>query len=1159
MLSMHSLRMRCADSVQDSDTTLTGAYNTRPPRRSRLAVAALFIAAAAVLPACSSGGGGDNGESNPRSEVTAGGLNFTYPFNGQQDVLLDTLMVVNFDGSVSGDVSDALELQVDGSTAQPGITVERDADRPNILRLVPNGPLLPNRDYSVVATQALSGGTTRFDAGSTLFTFRSRPAEGRPADGAFQVTTVTPGETNPETNRQSVFTQFNAIRVILNEPVDPATVNNQTFTVEGPDGAVTDARLTALGRYIVFDPNEDLAPGNYTVSWTDGITSVFGKSLTAGSQQRTVLTLGDQPTDQTLVIEEDSSADDVTDLPDNILTGLPINNVNILSQLIGSNDQPVLGSGDANANPPIRNRVATTLATPGTAGYGDVIPAVIRAGQKFQLKGLKLFLGGEEAGVETPIDSGPIDVNFINDVSVYLMSNDYRNVETPTAVQLRFDLGIGTLVTAALASDSRNFVIQQLANGVFNQSVLNIQAAGLAIPRDNGDLEISTLGTFPINVNRTDNATVNFQLTLVLPANPTDGEGGSGTEDSVGPVITARSPSACLYAFGSAGYNTIYDRQGVAPTVLPEPLCIDGNIQTDNSAAINSFPIESSPAIVFSSPIDPNTVNGQNIQLTGGGTPVEATYRVEGFSVVVDPVELLTPDTDYTLTLNTAIEDLDGNPLSGSNAAGPRLTMNFRTEPQVTTDSAPPLLGTLSPGVPCALETDNVNDSFLTGGDTAGNCVGSSTTDAPFNYPVFENPVNVPVDAVLSKFVDASTIVLADGCLTAGSGQANAVEGASVALQQMDANGQCVGAVDAAIALANPGDAQTRSFTIRPTDYLEAGTRYWIVVCGTEGDRCTQGVPGVIADIDGAQLNTDPLNGTGSTDSSTGTAGGPDIVMPFDAIAANNDYYTTQFTLPETDTNGNGRVDAGERPQPGNRALLTLEAGGIGALASIENPNRPDGKYANYLSLARPIAIREATTECARVDAVQFGEGDTPNAGSAVGETPGTCVPVSLLPGGITSLTGVQATATLAGADLLTINTGRILLRFPNDQDANPTDTPNQTGYIVERCTGQFPGGVEYDFEPCFAASLNLVANAPDGENVTLDQQQFVANLVGPVTFEQNGRLVISLRNANQIELDATASLLGAPIPATATIEPAELTFQLVGNAVHGGRAFPNR
>ncbi|WP_006915022.1 Ig-like domain-containing protein [Salinisphaera shabanensis] len=1113
-------------------------------------------------------------------------------------MLLDTQIVVNFDGTVTDSALASLALQVkpadaDDDQYQPaelGVTFDRDAqqfnrkdNQFNPVRLNLDGALKPNSTYAVTATGDITVGNTTFRDGKPLFSFTTRPGEGRPANGDFQVTTVTPGEINPATQEPTVFTQFNAIRVILNEPVNPATVNENTFFVEDSNGnRVTDARLTALGRYIVFDPNEDLAPGDYTVSWTSDITSVFGKSLTEGSEPRTVLTLGNQPTDQTLIIEDGSSAQERVNLPDSLLSGLKVNNVNIDSQLIGSNDQPVLGPEDVpfSVSPPLRNRVATTLATPGTAGYGDVIPAVIPAGQKFQLKGLKLFLGGEEAGVETPIDSGPIDVNFINDVSVYLMANDYRNVVTPTAVQLRFDLGIGTLVTAALGSDPENFVIQQLANGVFNQSVLNIQGAGLAIPRGNGDLEIQTLGTFPINVNRTDNATVNFQLTLVLPANPDDAEvaGASDTQDSVGPVITARSPSACLYAFGSPLYDAFYT--GAAPTAFPEPFCT--NFQTAPGGqplpptqggglgvAVNSFPIESSPAIVFSSPIDPNTVNAQSIQLaSSGGTPLtedEVNYRVEGFSVVIDPVDLLAPDTDYTISLPNSrtenqLRDLDGNPLS-DNAGGPGLTMNFRTEPQVATDSAPPLLGTLSPGIPCALETDNVGDSFVTGGDTAGNCVGSSTDNAAFNYPVFQSPVNVPVDAVLSKFVDASTIVLADGCLTAGSGEGNGVEGASVALQEMDGNGQCVGAVDADIALANPGDAQTRSFTIRPTDYLEQGTRYWIVVCGTEGDRCTGGsVPaGVIADLNGAAVNTDPLNGTGSTDSSTGTAGGPDIVMPFDAIAANNDYYTTQFTLPETDTNGNGRVDDGERLQPGNRALLSLEAGGIGALATIESPDRPDGKYANYLSLARPIAIREATSDCARVDAVQFGEGNTPNAGSAVGETPETCVPVSLLPGGITSLTGVEATATLAGAPLLTINTGRILLRFPNDQDANPTGTPNQTGYIVERCTGQFPGGVEYDFEPCFAASLNLVANAPDGENVTLDQQQFAANLVGPVTFEQNGRLVISLRNANQIELDATASLLGAPIPATATIEPAELTFQLVGNAVHGGRAFPNR
>ena len=142
-----------------------------------------------------------------------------------------------------------------------------------------------------------------------------------------------------------------------------------------------------------------------------------------------------------------------------------------------------------------------------------------------------------------------------------------------------------------------------------------------------------------------------------------------------------------------------------------------------------------------------------------------------------------------------------------------------------------------------------------------------------------------------------------------------------------------------------------------------------------------------------------------------------------------------------------------------------------------------------------------------------------------------------------------------AGAD--PIQTGRVLLRFPNDSGNNIADGVSQSGYIVEKCSGTFADTeTTYDFEPCFTASLNLVANAPDGQGVALPQQQLVANVVGPVTFEQNGRLIISLRNTNTLTLNATA--LGL-LPTTATIPPAALNFQLVGSPAHGGREFPNR
>ena len=98
--------------------------------------------------------------------------------------------------------------------------------------------------------------------------------------------------------------------------------------------------------------------------------------------------------------------------------------------------------------------------------------------------------------------------------------------------------------------------------------------------------------------------------------------------------------------------------------------------------------------------------------------------------------------------------------------------------------------------------------------------------------------------------------------------------------------------------------------------------------------------------------------------------------------------------------------------------------------------------------------------------------------------------------------------------------------------------------------------GQAYQYEPCFVAGLNLVASAPDAQGLELEPQVIRLNLVGPVTFQQNGRLVIALNNANTFSLAASA--LGL-LPATAEIRPGRLNFQLTGNEIHGGRAFPER
>lgn len=1173
--------------------------NTSPAPRAHFktfATIALTAAMFALLPACSSGDGGNNGNDGPGGEK---GLAFTYPYNGQQDVVLDTQISVNFAGELDSGNESGLTLIANPDADSPQTTeieIVADDNQPGIFRIQPAERLLPETTYSVRATQDISSGFTSVAEGEDLFTFTTRPQSGRPTEGPFEVVFSTATDTNPETDTQLVFTEFNALRLRFSEPVDSSTIQNgDGFTFTDSDGNGVPGRLTALGRYLTFDPTEDLdSEQTYTVTLTEDVISAFGKTLEGGySDTITPVDTGETAT-QNLTVEPSAASLDA--LPDNPLNGLTTNNVVIQSQLIGMNNQLA-------SNADSRDGLLTTLAEPGLEAFGATIPAVIRGGQKFQTTGLDLQLNGE---IDTPVMSGPIDVNLINDVDVYLMANQLRNVETPTAVRLRFDLGIGTQINAA-SGTPENF-IESLANGVFNQTVMNIQAAGTAVASENGDLVINTIGSFPIKVNRTGDAAVDFALQLTLPA----GDQTPVQDDVTAPFVTAQSPSACLYVFGSPAYRTVYNQNDASPTALPEQLCVQTLAAGGATPPfINSFPVESSPAIVFSEPLAPTSVNSESIQLIGPSGNVPVALRVEGSSVVIDPADRLEPSTDYTIMLGSSdmLTDLAGNPVEFSNATGltPDQDIPFTTETIVDNVPTAPLLGTLTPGIPCILTADS--DDFRSGGGTAGVCSGDEDADsAPF--PVFENPADVAVDAFLSKFVRTETIVLADGCLTSGPGSTNEVAGATVAVQEMDGSGQCVGAVEGELVASNRGDEFTREFSFRPAENFEPGTRYWTVICG-DGMEAT-GCTSQIMDADGLALNTDPFNGTGSTTTSGPAAGGPDLIVPFDAIAVTEDYYDNTFTLPQTDTNGNGQFDEGEVPQAGNRALVNLSSAGI----AINNPDRDDGAFPSFLSLARPIAIGQTLDDCSPVDAVVDDDGN-----SAVGATPEQCIEVALLAGGINSLTSINLgtdalggvidgalegvtdltapiadipavggllnglvglilptigdlvndttgalQATLDGLTAGTplegtespVQTGRILLRFPNEE---APDTGTQSGYIVEKCEGTFANGQTYDFEPCFAASLQLIANAPDGQLATVDQQTFTANIVGPVTFQQNGRLAISLRNTNTISLEADISLAEDLdiLPAMATIDPAALNFQLVGSAVHGGRAFPVR
>lgn len=1184
-----------------------------PCRRAvrRALTGAACVVVAASLAACSSGGGGDGGRDEGGDVIGGGGgggpsaeagLQFSYPVRDQQDVYPQTQIVLRFSGDAS-DRIDGLTLAADGDAVDTDVV--QDEDQPNIVRLqaaqdgdtddLGRPALKPGTDYDIVSD------------GNTLLSFTTRGMAGAADADGFEIV-----ERRGDGNDPFPFLEFNTIRMTLSEPVDPGTVTlGDSFTVTDGTGTPVDGRLTALGRHLSFDPTDDLdSDDTYTVTLNSaddsGVHSVYGNALNDGDAtfKYTPVDAG-KAVPQTLVVGPTSN--NVDDLPANDLNGGPANLVSLVSNLVGRNMLPAFNNDQRRA---LRTRLAGT-----TSGdrYNDTFPAVIPAGQQFDLGALNLKLGG---GVATQVNSGNIQARFLNDADVFIGANDLAGIETPTAVRLRFDLGVG-------ADIENNDQEQILANGAFNQTVMNVVAAGVAVPMENGDLRIKTLGSFPTAVNRNGEAVTDFELELTL-ANPRAGGNVPNVQpDSTQPYITAQYPSACLYTYGSElgpqgapvnfGAESVPLESAENDCAPNTPALTYGPRRTGEPAGISDFLLGQNPSITFSEPIDPRSLvnaggsyDNSRLQLTDeAGDPVAFTAHTEGNSVVLDPQQRLAYNTQYTVTVGDSLTDLAGNTVRAGD------TRTFRTAPYVPAlppqdydfiDDAgagtqqlnnvaqtAPFITAIQPGLPCAL--DPASGDFLSGGDTAGYCLGDDRdSSAPSaTFPVFDLPANQPIQAEFTKPVQTDSIQLADACLT-GNGGAG---GGSIAVQRMN-GANCDGVVPGRIVLPQGDSDLARSFQFIPEEPWQADQRYWLVICGDTQDQCSTSASTIVGRDDGegvkyvntsgevvnadysGNLNTNPLLGTGTQVSTTAgdaefppdaedgnrgltsgfrpAGGGPDIVMPFNGAPTTQNYSFFANALPLSDVNGNGVFDGNENTSS-SPSLGTPED----VQSQFERPLVANAQYLNtdnvqitytnasvYQSGAVPNTVLPLTTDCAAVADI-------------IGTTPSQCVPVTLAPGGLFQLTAIN------GGRLQSRQPGRVLLRVAGRELADGT-VGEQVGYIVPKCSGTidtgdglYGGQREYSHSPCFVLGLDLIASGPDGQNtppfinISVNQQPVHLDLVGQVSFERNGRLVLNLTNTNRSVLDDNDFLLFAPSPLTIRLEPGHSNIQLAGPAIHGG------
>jgi Tol biopolymer transport system component len=96
-------------------------------------------------------------------------------------------------------------------------------------------------------------------------------------------------------------------------------------------------------------------------------------------------------------------------------------------------------------------------------------------------------------------------------------------------------------------------------------------------------------------------------------------------------------------------------------------------VRTEPPPGKRDVPLNAAMVIVFSEPVNGNTVNSASVQLFRGSTPVAGTVSLlsgTATSAVFAPAAPLDANADYRLTVTRAVRDLQGDPLTAADTVG---------------------------------------------------------------------------------------------------------------------------------------------------------------------------------------------------------------------------------------------------------------------------------------------------------------------------------------------------------------------------------------------------------------------------------------------------------------------------------------------------------
>tara|TARA_B100002051_G_scaffold118601_2_gene112951 strand:- start:59541 stop:62345 length:2805 start_codon:yes stop_codon:yes gene_type:complete len=471
--------------------------------------------------------------------------------------------------------------------------------------------------------------------------------------------------------------------------------------------------------------------------------------------------------------------------------------------------------------------------------HQDILPMVVRRDSQLHSQSLEIRLGGE---IPSGLETGDIQITMASDMNGYILANPFDQESGKAAVYLVMDVYMNCE--------------NGLPNVLMNQQIQQVQAVGTVEVKGNSMI-LNVIGTLELGLMGIDSGTIEMVLQMGTP------EDGSMT-----------------------GQN-------------PDPPELTGSYPQDNST---SFHRGEGLVLTFSQPLSQKNLKDHiSFYDRTDASYVDFQAELKGSSLFLKPDHLLKYGHDYRVTVQSTLEDSQGNhPVASSE-------IDFQVPEYNDSGSFPPRITAMYPGTQCSL----VGGDFLSGGNVAGRCAGGKGSDDVFS--VFTLPANRNVEIYFSQPLDPATITLGSSC---NSG--------SVRIVRVDASGNCLSPVPGKL------EKKDRKLVFVPEHPWVVGQRYHVQLVSGSNDECQTGD---ICNTEGIPLDPDPLNGA--------QGGGPDFIMPFDGVAATTQPMTPLHAVPATDFNGNSHVQSDEVRYDQNRVRLKpTDHSGIVSDVSISGEDR---------------------------------------------------------------------------------------------------------------------------------------------------------------------------------------------------------------------------